>query len=221
MVVFHSFWNWAYFNEGSLGPGSRWYSGPIAASFITLLGLSMSLDRDRVRAAGRSLPFRTARRFLIIGGAAALVTVATWLALPDSFVYFGILHLLAVCTLLVALTARLGALVNALLGFAVLAIGWSGLLDGAAPQPWLAIAGWSAPRATVDWYPLAPWAGFALLGFAAGRVCYPDGQRRFSVPQWSRQTSPLRLLGRHSLPIYLTHQLVLFPLFWLLVTVLP
>jgi uncharacterized membrane protein len=73
----------------------------------------------------------------------------------------------------------------------------------------------------VDWYPLAPWAGFALLGFAVGQACFPGGRRRFSVPQWSRQTSPLRLMGRHSLPIYLTHQLVLFPLFWLLVTVLP
>jgi uncharacterized membrane protein len=215
MVVFHSVWDWAYFNDGSLGPGARYASGPIAGAFITLLGLSIALDRERVRSAGGSLPVRTGRRFLLIGGSAALVTLGTWLALPDQFVYCGILHLLAACTVLVALTARLGAALNALLGVAVLAIGWSGFLDGPAPEPWLAVLGWDAPRATVDWYPLAPWAGFAFLGFALGRALYPGGRRRFSVPHWERQSSPVRLLGRHSLPIYLTHQLVLFPLFWL------
>jgi len=221
MIIFHASWDWAYFNDSELGAASRYFSGVIAGSFITLLGISMSLDRDRVRAAGGSLVRRTARRVALIGGAAALVTLGTWLALPDEFVYFGILHLLAAATLLVALTAPLGAITNALLGVAVLATGWSGLLDGAAPQPWLSILGWDAPRATVDWYPLAPWAGFAFLGFAVGQTCYPGGRRRFSLPPWGGQTSALRLLGRHSLPLYLTHQLVLFPLFWLLVTVLP
>jgi uncharacterized membrane protein len=221
MVAFHAAWDWAYFHDGSLGPDARYFSGVIAGSFIALLGLSASLDRERVRAAGGSVARRTARRVALIGGAAGLVTLGTWLALPDSFVYFGILHLLAASTLLVALTARFGATANAILGAAVLALGWSGLLDGPAPAPWLSILGWDAPRATVDWYPLTPWAGFAFLGFAAGLTAYPQGRRRFTPPPWERRTATLRLLGRHSLPIYLTHQLVLFPLFWLLVGLLP
>lgn len=216
MVVFHAAWDWAYFNGGGLGESSKYFSGPIAGSFIFLLGLSVALDRDRTRAAHRSLARRAARRVALIGGAAGLVTLGTWVALPESFVYFGILHLLAACTLLLAFTARLGATVNALIGVALLAIGWSGLLDGPAPAPWLAFLGWDAPRATVDWYPLTPWAGFALLGFAAGRTWYAEGSRRFSLPHWERQAAPLGALGRHSLLIYLTHQLVLFPLFWLL-----
>ncbi len=220
MVGFHAAWDWAYFNDGSLGPGSAWASGPIAASFITLLGVSISLDRDRSRAMGRSLVRRALQRTLLIAGASALVTLITWLVLPDGFVFFGILHLLAASTLLVAVTARFGAVANALLGAAVLAAGWSGLLDGAAPATWLAIVGWSPPVATVDWYPLAPWSGFAFLGFALGQTLYPDGRRTYSLPHWERQTATLRLMGRHSLVIYLTHQLVLFPLVWLLATAL-
>jgi uncharacterized membrane protein len=221
MVVFHGWWDWVYFAGGSLGPGSAYFSGPIAASFITLLGVSTALDRDRSRATGRSLALRAVQRTLLIAGAAALVTLVTWLVLPDRFVFFGILHLLAAATLLVALTARFGTVANTLIGAAVLALGWSGLLDGAAPTAWLSIAGWSSPQASVDWYPLAPWSGFAFLGFALGQTLYPGGRRRFSLPHWERQTAALRLMGRHSLVVYLTHQLVLFPLVWLLAAVLP
>lgn len=220
MVLFHAAWDLAYFSGGSLGSASAYYSGPIAASFITLLGLSVSLDRARSRATGRSLPLRALQRALLFGGAAALVTLGTWLALPDRFVFFGILHLLAASTLLLALTARFGAVANALLGAAVLAVGWSGLLDGVAPASWLSVVGWAAPQATVDWYPLAPWAGFAFLGFAIGQTWYPGGRRGFSLPRWDRRSAPLRLMGRHSLAIYLTHQLVLFPLLWALVAIL-
>ncbi len=216
MVAFHFAWDWAYVNDGRLGDGSRYASGLIAGTFITLLGLSVALDRDRVRAVGGSLWRRTAHRFLLIGGAAALVTLATRLVLPDEFVYFGILHLLAVCTVLVALSARLGPLVNVLLGLALLAAGWSGLLAGPGPGPPWSVAGWSAPRAAVDWYPLAPWAGFAFLGFAAGLALYTGGRRRFSLRDWSAPTTPLRFMGRHALAIYLLHQLLLFPLAWLL-----
>lgn len=221
MVAFHAWWDWVYFNDGALGPGSAYISGPIAASFITLLGVSVSLDRDRSRAMGRSLVTRALQRTLLIGGAAALVTLVTWLALPDRFVFFGILHLLAASTLLLALTARFGAVTNALLGTAVLVVGWSGLLEGAAPAAWLSVAGWSPPQATVDWYPLAPWSGFAFIGFALGQTFYPDGRRGFALPHWDRQTATLGLMGRHSLLVYLTHQLILFPLVWLIATVLP
>ncbi len=221
MIGFHFAWDWAFVNGAQLGGGARWVSGAIAATFVTLLGLSIALDRDRVRAAGGSLARRTGYRFALLGGAAALVTVVTWLALPDDFVYFGILHLLTLCTLLVALTAPLGPAVNALLGVAVLVAGWSGVLDGPAPASYWSFAGWAAPASTVDWYPLAPWAGFAFLGYAVGRVQYTAGERRVPLPDWSVPTAPLRFLGRHALLVYLTHQLVLLPLAWLLARLLP
>ncbi len=220
MFAFHFAWDWAYVVGGSLGPNSHYFSGAIALTFITVLGVSMSLDRGRVRAAGGSLLRRTAWRLALLGGSAALVTLATWLVLPDDFVYFGILHLLALCTLLVALTAPLGAVVNAFLGLVILAVGWSGLLDAAAPATVLSFVGWSAPRSSIDWYPLVPWSGFAFLGFAAGLTLYPGGRRRWSLPDLSRPFAPLRFLGRHALPIYLLHQLVLFPLAWLLAALL-
>jgi uncharacterized membrane protein len=220
MIAFHFAWDWAYVNDGRLGDASRYASGTIAATFITVLGISIALDRDRVRAAGGSQWRRTAHRFLLIGGAAAIVTLATRLFLPDEFVYFGILHLLAACTVLVALCAPLGPLANALFGLTLLVVGWSPLLDGPGPGALWSVAGWWAPRAAVDWYPLAPWAGFAFLGLALGRTLYADGRRRFPLRDSSAATAPLRLLGRHALVVYLAHQLLLLPLAWLLAELL-
>jgi uncharacterized membrane protein len=216
MFAFHFAWDWAYVNDSWLSYSSRFYSGAIATTFITVLGISFSLDRSRVRRAGGSLLRRTAWRVALLGGSAALVSLFTWLVMPGEFVYFGILHLLAVCTLLLGLTAGLGRWANAIIGLAILGLGWSGVLFAPAPHELLAVVGWWAPRPSIDWYPLAPWAGFAFLGFAAGQMLYPDGRRRWSLPDWSRPAAPLRFLGRHALPLYLVHQLVLFPLAWLL-----
>jgi uncharacterized membrane protein len=60
----------------------------------------------------------------------------------------------------------------------------------------------------VDYYPLAPWLGVALLGVVVGRTAYAEGQRQFTIPDFS-MTPPipwLRFLGRHSLSVYLIHQ---------------
>ena len=214
MFAFHFTWDWLYVTDGWLGPNSVFFSGSIAITFITLLGLSISLDRARTRSAGGSLLRRTAYRFALLGGSAALVSLFTWLVMPEAFVYFGILHLLALCTLLVGLSAPLGAVGNLVLGLVVIALGPSGLLAGPAPTELLSFVGWWAPRPAIDWYPFVPWGGFAFLGFALGLVAYPHGRRTWSLPEWSRPTAPLRFLGRHALPIYLIHQLILFPLAW-------
>jgi uncharacterized membrane protein len=66
----------------------------------------------------------------------------------------------------------------------------------------------------VDWYPVFPWFGAALLGVFVGFTLWPGGRRRFDLPDLS-QTAPVRglaFLGRHSLLIYLVHQPVLLGL---------
>jgi uncharacterized membrane protein len=73
----------------------------------------------------------------------------------------------------------------------------------------------------VDYYPLLPWAGVALLGVAIGNTLYPASTRRFALPDRSAwlPLRALRWLGRHALPIYLVHQPVLFGVISLLVPV--
>jgi uncharacterized membrane protein len=73
----------------------------------------------------------------------------------------------------------------------------------------------------VDYYPLLPWAGMALLGVVVGNTFYPAGTRRFALSDRS-EWLPLRALqwlGRHALLIYLVHQPVLFGVLSLLVAI--
>ena len=68
----------------------------------------------------------------------------------------------------------------------------------------------------VDYYPVLPWSGIALVGIFVGYLVYPQGKSRISWPDWG-QLAPirgLRFLGRHSLPIYLIHQPILIGIFF-------
>jgi uncharacterized membrane protein len=70
----------------------------------------------------------------------------------------------------------------------------------------------------VDYYPLLPWFGVALLGIFAGYSLYPQGQPQFGWPDVSKIpfVQSLRFLGRHSLLIYLIHQPILIGLLFVL-----
>ena len=63
----------------------------------------------------------------------------------------------------------------------------------------------------LDYFPLLPWFGVALLGVFISQNLYPGGTRRFNLPAWAGQSGIKQLvwLGRHSLAIYLIHQPIL------------
>ena len=59
----------------------------------------------------------------------------------------------------------------------------------------------------MDYEPIFPWFGLVLIGMGLGEYLYPDGLRRFTLPQIPAVfMQPLAFLGRHSLIIYLVHQ---------------
>jgi uncharacterized membrane protein len=187
--------------------------------FLFLVGVSFSVSSARARAGGlkgRPLLAKQLRRAAEIGAAAVLVSLATWIALDDRWVRFGILHLIAVALALAPLLARLGAWNLALAAALVVAGRWidgvSSDVPGALPVGFRPEQGSSG----VDWYPLVPWLAAVLVGFVVGARLYPTGQRgRWAtlLPRPSRRTSAvLEAPGRHSLAIYLGHQLVLIPL---------
>jgi uncharacterized membrane protein len=70
----------------------------------------------------------------------------------------------------------------------------------------------------VDYYPVLPWFGLSLLGIFTGYTLYPQGVRRFSLPNLAAllPVRGLRFLGRHSLLIYVIHQPILIGLLFAL-----
>ncbi len=221
MVAYH-----AAYDVAQLAPGvgvdpfdGGWRALQVAcgSTFLFVVGVSLAISNGRGRAAGLvgyPLYRRHLRRALQVAAAAALVSLATWVALGDQWVRFGVLHCIAVGMLVGPFLLALRWW-NVPLGAAVVAAGiW---LDQRPPTDRLGlyVLGVQREGATpVDWYPLMPWLGVMMLGLAAGLALYPAGRRgpwtaRLPRPPAARA---LGTPGRYSLPIYLVHQLVLIPL---------
>ena len=179
----------------------------ILSSFLLIAGVSAVVARCKGDARARWL-----RHTGVIAGAALLVSAASYAMFPRSYIWFGVLHAIAVSLLITwrlvprpALAAAVGAAVIAAgiafshSAFDNRALGWIGFM--------------TAKPITEDYVPLFPWTGVLLLGITLGHVLARTRFAAFapleSAPRW------LRFLGRHSLFVYLVHQPVLIGLLWL------
>ncbi len=221
MAIFHLAWDLEFFGYAEPGMtlqfGWKLFARSIAASFLFLVGISLYLaHRDGIR----WRPFRI--RLLQIAGAAALITLATWFATPDRFIFFGILHQIAVASLLGLAFLRLPAGLLFLAALTVIAAPHflrAPLFD--SPSLWWVGLSTEDPLSN-DYVPLFPWFGAVLAGIATGRIAARAGilsrLARRRAGSWAR---PLRFAGRHGLAFYLLHQPVLIGALSLLALIAP
>jgi uncharacterized membrane protein len=187
-----------------------------AGTFLLVVGVNLVLATRRGL---RPRPFL--RRLAVIAAAAALVSLGTWFADPRTFVYFGILHAIAVSSVLAVPFLALPAWLNAAIGAVVVVLGNTVALL-AFDSPWLLWIGMAAfIPPTVDYVPLFPWFGVVLLGVAAGRLL-AEGGGDTAFARWVPAGAPGRLAvlaGRWSLLIYLVHQPLFYGLLYACVAV--
>jgi uncharacterized membrane protein len=215
MVVYHFAWDLSFLKlivtNTITDPGWKAFARTIAGTFLTLVGVGLALAHAQgVRQAA------FLKRLAKIGGAALLVTVATVIAFPQSYIFFGILHCIAAAsvialpflrapwfaTLLAALACFVAPRVLTQSGFDHPALEWLGL-------------GREEPI-TNDYVPLFPWLGVVLLGLLAGQALVRH-RERLAFTGWRAENPLSRLLvqaGRWSLPIYLVHQPILLALLY-------
>ena len=215
MTVFHFAYDLEFFGIEEKGfadqPHWRHFATSIAASFIFLAGASLCLAHPR------EIRWRRwGRRLATVALAALAISIATWFATPKTWIFFGILHMIAVASVAGLAFVRLAWWWPAAAGVAVLAL--DRLVVGALPDTpawsWIGLSG--ALPVSSDFRPVFPWLAPALFGVAAARWCVDrDRLRALARPRLEgRAGRLLRFLGRHSLLYYLLHQPVLFALFW-------
>ena len=216
MILYHFSYDLAYlvglFDVGFFRSGIGLDMGRmIGGTFIFLAGLSLALSYSRAVASqpsGETLFWKYLGRGSRIFSYGLVITLFTWIFLPNEMIVFGILHLIGASIVLAYPFLRL-KLANVALGLICIAIGLY-LHDFSAAHPWLAWLGIRPNSFMLDYWPLFPWFGVALLGVFAGNALYGDASKRATraIPQ-PPSSRPLAFLGRHSLLVYFVHQPVL------------
>lgn len=221
MASYHFTWdleNFGYTTPGLTAFGWwKLYARCIASTFLFLVGVSLFL------AHGRQIRWPSFwKRFAMVAVAAIAISAITYIATPDGFIFFGILHEIALASLLGLAFLRLPALLTAIVAAAVIAAPYY-LRSEVFDHPALWWVGLSAtnPRSN-DYVPLFPWFGAVLAGIAVVKLASASGLlARLGTWMPGRWSNPLAFIGRHSLAFYLIHQPLLFGSVWLLSQAMP
>lgn len=213
MIVYHACWDLVYL----FGQDWAWYRSfgaycwqqSICWTFILLSGYCWQLGRHPLR------------RGLTVFGGGVLISVVTFLVMPDSRIFFGVLSLLGSAMLVTVplhrLLRRIPAAIGAVGSFALFLL-LRGINGGTVCFGQLAVPSWlyrdyftaclGFPPAgfySSDYFALLPW----LLLFLTGYFLY-DLLPRAPKGEW--RLPLITALGRRSFMVYLLHQPLVFAL---------
>jgi uncharacterized membrane protein len=221
MAIYHFAWDLEFF--GYVPPGMtavggwKLFARCIASSFLFLVGVSLFLGH------AKAIRWRGfLRRLAMVAGAALAISLVTYVAVPTGFIFFGILHQIALASVLGLAFLRLPAVVTLLAAAAVIAAPHY-LRADFFNDPWWWWTGLSESRPrSNDYVPVFPWFAAVLAGIATAKIAAQTGLlaklATIRAPRWSW---PLSFGGRHSLAVYLIHQPVLIASIWLFSQVFP
>ncbi len=229
MIAYHTMWDLVYLFDVQ-APRYRSFTAElwqqsICWTFILLSGFCHGLGRHPVR------------RGLLVTGASVLVSAVTLLFMPSSRILFGVLTLIGLSMLLAVpvgkVTQKLPVWPLFLLSFALF------ILTKTAQERTLIVFGQTLctlPDAlyrsnltallgfpqkgffSTDYFPLIPWFFLYLTGMFLYRIVSraENWKSRFKQPR----LPVLAWLGRHSLPVYMLHQPVIYAVLTVLFEIL-
>jgi uncharacterized membrane protein len=223
MITYHVTFDLNYFEFTSTDLNSLpllVFLYPVGTLFLLLVGISLTLSYSRVKNTytKNQLRIKYLKRGTSIFALGLLITLVTWIYPHNGFIVFGILHCIGLSILLAYpfIRSRLSAF---LIGVLCIIIGVVLRITVTVDFPWLLWLGF-VPTSfyTLDYFPLLPWFGVVLIGIFLGNTFYQNNTRSFRVKNHSSfiGTRVLCFLGRHSLIIYLLHQLIIVGILYLL-----
>ena len=209
VVLFHIVWDLEFtgFISGyAYHPIWLAFGWILAGTFMTLVGVNLALAHSESINIGAFM-----KRWFVIALAAALITVVTYFAFPESFIFFGVLHSIAAGSLIGLVLMRLPVTIVLIVGVMVCTLPFY-VSTPYFNTRWLAWIGFSSmPPLSNDFVPIFPWVGLTLIGMAGAKVVVA---RRW-IDHFSKLSTSGKIaqmlvwLGRRSLIIYLVHQPVL------------
>jgi uncharacterized membrane protein len=217
MTAYHFFFDLNHFKwiaqDFYRDPFWTWQRTCIVSLFLLCAGMGQAVAVQQ----GQTWP-RFWRRWAQVAACAVLVTAGSYFMYPRSFIYFGVLHGIAVMLIIVRCTAHAGAWLW-LLGALAIA---TKFIAAHAHFYWPAIGflnekafNWlgfiSVKPVTEDYVPLIPWLGVMWWGMAAGQWLLHK-RPALLAGALPAGTHWLAWLGGWSLVYYMLHQPVMIGL---------
>ncbi len=218
MVAYHTLWDLVYIFD----VGIPWFTSDSASffqmsirwSFIFISGFSLSFSRNKLK-----------RGITVLIGS-VIISLATYFFMPENFILFGVLNLIAVGMLatipLEKLFKKIHPLVGIILCFLLFYLTYStelgrweiGNFTLLKFPKWLYLNNFTAffsfpPKSfdSPDYVPLLPWLFLFWVGYFTYLLCLKKGWLKYLS---TVSFKPLEFLGRHSLLIYLLHQPIIY-----------
>ena len=215
MVAYHLCWDLSYFRfiAPDVGRDPNWVliARSILAAFLFLVGVGLVLGHG---SAIRWRAFWRRTGFVVLGTLA--ITQGTFHVFPGSFVYFGVLHAIALFSILALpfLFAPLWLIGLVAAGLVALPFFFANALFNEKLYSWIGF--WQVPPPTNDLVPVFPWLAAVLIGIIAARLILASSlaARLAAINPPGRLPRLLAGLGRWSLLIYLLHQPILLGLIY-------
>tara|TARA_A100001015_G_C14848566_1_gene655510 strand:- start:237 stop:911 length:675 start_codon:yes stop_codon:yes gene_type:complete len=220
MIFYHFFWDLGYFKFIELEMMTRGlpllFAQSVGASFIVISGMSF-----RFLYLSDNFMAKFVKRLGKLLFICTMITSVTFFFDKNSYIFFGILHLLAACSVLGLL---LGMVRNNLylFFFFILSLVLS-LSEITFDLPkYLSWLGFNKEvPVTNDFYPLFPWVTFYLFGlwiFQPVRSYLGKyTKKNTNLPFDNSVFRSLQFLGRNSLTVYILHQPIFFSLFFIFI----
>ena len=201
MVAFHFVWDLNHFGYVTTDIPNGFFWKELRAVIVSLFLFSVGASLVYSYQGGISAK-KLSWRMVKISSAALLVTLSSLFTLPEHWIYFGILHFIAVATVLLVWLVDKPKLslflsVSVMTSYLAIEIPWN--------WPFNYIQGYISKYPS-DLVTPIPWLALPLLGIWAAHF------KTFGMPSANQYQMPsfVTLLSRHSLLIYLFHQPLLF-----------
>jgi uncharacterized membrane protein len=219
MVFGHLLWDLDYFGIVTMNNGFySFLQSFVPQLFFVLVGVSLIVAKKRIEnnpnISENAFYKRLMFRGLKIIGLGMILTVGSLIFFPEKPVFFGVLHCIGLSIILCIPFLKFRSY-NVVFASGIILAGYMlGQIHFANPNLAQLIIGFhqiDVWKYTIDYFPILPWFGIALLGVFVGDILYCGNERRFRIPDMSksRVAKVFSWMGQHSLGIYLIHQPIL------------
>ncbi len=176
-----------------------------ASLFLVIHGISFTISWQK-----KPCIIKVVKRSVTLIFCASIVTVSTYLFDAHTFVRFGILHLIAVSSVIIPAISRLSIIFTIIVGLVI--VGFRFCIN--IPGSTMLVPFGFPPSSfiSIDYFPFIPWLGVIILGVALGKyIIQAKGfTRQKPTKVWSKVCV---YISKKSLLIYMIHQPIILAIF--------